>query len=135
MKLDAAQVRHPRERGSGVWDREPVGMSARELHEDVLDVRGVVRGHPLLVEEVLDDPVREALHVERPPAQMRESELGDADVVGNEVELRQAPLGEEDLCRVGDRNLVAAYSHARSIVEPCWKDIRPQTSRSSRWTT
>jgi hypothetical protein len=48
---------------------------------------------------------------------MGKSLLGDPDVVGDEIALRQPPFGEEQLARV--RNL-----DERSIVETCSKAIR-----------
>jgi hypothetical protein len=55
--------------------------------------------------------------VERTAAEVGESEVGDAHVVGDEVALRQASFGEEQLVRVREVD-------ARSIVEACWKAIR-----------
>ena len=117
MQLDAAEVRDPGERGGVVDDREHRRVPARELHEHLVDVLGMVRGHALLVEEVPVDAVREALHVERPAPEVGECAVRDADVVGDEVALRQPALREEELVRVRDRDVVAAEAHAASIVE------------------
>ena len=87
-------------------------MPARKAHELLAhEVR--MRGHALLVEEVTVDAVRVALHVERPPADVVERAACDVDVVLDEIALRQPALGEEELVRVGDRDLVAAESHWR----------------------
>jgi hypothetical protein len=58
--------------------------------------------------------------VERAAAKVGEDELGDAEVVGDEIALRQPAGGEERL--VGIRDL-----DGRSIVETCWKAIRSRT--------
>ena len=92
--------------------------------EHLVDVVGMVRRHALLVEELALDAVREPLHVERPAAEVGECELGDADVVRDEVALRQPALGEEQLVGIRDRDVVAADAHAGSIVETCWKATR-----------
>ena len=52
VQLDAAEVRDPGEGGGVVDDREHRRVPARELHEDLVDVLGMVRGDALLVEEV-----------------------------------------------------------------------------------
>ncbi len=102
VQLDASEVRDPRERLDVVDDREDRRVAARELHEDLVDEVGMLRRHALLVEELALDAVREALHVERPAAEMGESLLGHADVVGDEIALRQSPLREEQLVGVRD---------------------------------
>ena len=99
VQLDAAEVRDPGERGGVVDHREHGRMAARERDRDLVDVVRMVRRHALLVEEVALDAVREALHVERPPPEVRQRELGDAEVVGDEVALRQPARGEERPCR------------------------------------
>ena len=123
VQLDAAEVRDPRERRRVVDDREHRRVPARELDEHLVDEVGMLRRHALLVEELALDAVREPLHVERPPAEVGERELRDADVVRDEVALRQPARGEERLVGVRDRNVVTADAHA-SIVEPCWTAIR-----------
>ena len=105
VQLDAAEVDHPGERGRVVDDREHGRVAARELHELLADeVR--VRRHALLVEELPLDAVRVALHVEWPAADVVQRARRDVEVVGDQIALRQARLGEEDLVRVRDLNLV-----------------------------
>jgi hypothetical protein len=58
--------------------------------------------------------------VERPAAEVGEDEIGDGDVVGDEVALREAARREEQLLWVRDVD-------ARSIVEACWKATRSPT--------
>jgi hypothetical protein len=53
--------------------------------------------------------------------QVGEGEVGDADVVRDDVALRQPRLREEELVGVRDRNVVTAYAHGASIVDACWK--------------
>src|SRR5215204_6924417 len=69
------------------------------------------------MEEVVVDPVREALHVEEPPPQVRQDARRDVDVVLDEVDLLQPALGEEDLVRVRDVDLGAPHlqPHGSSI--------------------
>ena len=50
--------------------------------------------------------------MERPPSQVRQRALGDVEVVADEVALREAAGGEEDLVLVRDRDVVTADSHA-----------------------
>ena len=92
--------------GRVVDDGEDGRVAARKLDVLLVDVRWMVLRHPLLVEEVVVDPVREALHVEETPAQVRQGARRDIDVVLDEVDLLQPALGEEDLVRVGDVDLV-----------------------------
>ncbi len=115
MQLDAAEVHDPRERRGVVDDREHGRMAARERHRHLVHVVRVLRRHALLVEELAVDAVREPLHVERPPAQVGQRALGDVEVVGDQVALRQPRLREEHLVRVRDRDLVAADAHRRRV--------------------
>jgi hypothetical protein len=69
------------------------------------------------VEEVALDAVRVALHVEEAPANVVEDAVGDVDVVGDEIALRQPGLGEEHLVRVRDGDLAAADPHPRKYRE------------------
>ena len=120
VQLDAAEVRHPRERLGVVDDREHRRVPARERDEHLVDEIRVLRRHALLVEELALDAVREPLHVERAAAEVGEGEVGDADVVRDEIALRQAARREKRL--VGIRDL-----DGRSIVETCWTAIRSRT--------
>ena len=103
VHLDAAEVRHVQQRGEvvrhEVGDEALAGVLAR--HGAARDpIRGVGR-RGLLVEEGAGDAVGHPLHRERPLAQVREDELGDVEVVGEDVALRVALLGPEDLVEVG----------------------------------
>ena len=113
MQLDTAEVDHPGERGGVVDHGEDRRVSARELHELLADIVGVL-GHALLVEEIALHPVRVAHHVERPLPHVRQRALGDVDVVADEIALRQSPLREVDLVRVRDRDLMVADAHERN---------------------
>jgi co-chaperonin GroES (HSP10) len=55
--------------------------------------------------------------MERAVAELGEHELGDGQVVVDEIAFRQAALGEEDLVPVRDRNVVLADAHPASIVD------------------
>src|ERR671923_283123 len=92
-----------REAAGDVADRELLrrDATALALDPDALDeVRDVVR-RLLLLDLLALDPVREALHVHRPAAYVRQHRLGDALVVAGELGLGQA-IREERLVRVGD---------------------------------
>ena len=117
VQLDAAEVDHPGERSGVVDDREDRRVPGRKLHELLADEVGV-RRHALLVEEVAVDPVRVALHVERPAADVVQRARRDLEVVRDEVALRQPGLREEDLVRVRDRDLVAPDAHPASMKGP-----------------
>ena len=99
VQLDAAEVDDPRQRRRVVDHREDRRVAARELDVLLADVIRV-RRHPLLVKELPVHAVRVAHHVEGPAPQVRERSVGEVDVVLDEVALRQAGLGEEDLVRV-----------------------------------
>jgi hypothetical protein len=77
----------------------------------------MIRRHALLVEELAFDPVRKALHVKRPSPEMWKHELGDADVVGDDIGLRQVGFREEHLAGVRHWNVATADPHLASIVE------------------
>src|SRR4029434_1384440 len=73
--------------------------AAPAFHGDGADPVGEVVGRALLPEPVAVDPVGEPLQVERPAGQVREHGLGHVAVVGEQVALDQAGVGEE---RLGD---------------------------------
>ena len=60
---------------------------------------GKCLGRALLPEPLAVDPVGEPLEVERPARQVREHDLGHVAVVGEQVALDQAGVGEERLGR------------------------------------
>jgi hypothetical protein len=92
-------------------------MPARESNEDVVDVVGMVRRHAFLVEELTVDAVSVPHHVERPAPQVRQGVFCDVYVVGDEVALREAALGEDHPVGVGDRNVVTTDAHDTSILK------------------
>src|ERR671934_885125 len=114
VQLYAAEVDHPGERGGVVDDREHGRVPAGKPDELLADVVRVPR-HALLVEESGVDAVRVALHVEGTTAEVRQRAVGDVDVVAHEVALRQPALGEEDLVRIRERNLVATDAHGGAV--------------------
>src|ERR671935_588156 len=129
VQLDAAEIDHPRKGGGVVDDREHGRVSTRKLDELLADVVRMLR-HALLVEEVRVDAVRIADHVKRPAPEMRERAVGDVDVVGDEVALREPARREEHLLRVRDGNVVTAYSHLNTRERA---SLRPATrSRAVR---
>src|SRR5664279_4863524 len=85
VQLDAREVRDPRQRVDVVDDREDGGVTVREL-----------------------------LHVEGPAPKVGENDVRDARVVRDQVELRQAPLREEDLVRIRD---VHAQEYRGAVLE------------------
>ena len=109
VQLDAAEVRDPRERGRVVDDREHGRVAARERDRHLVDVVGVVRRHALLVEEVALDAVREPLHVERPPPQVRQrARRRRRGSSATRSPFVRPARREEELVRVRDRDVVAA---------------------------
>ena len=73
-----------------------------------------------------DEPVgtvREPLHEGRPSAHRPHQRLGETEVVVDEIELRLAVLGKEDLVGVRDRDLTAidlenlfrVFGHAETL--------------------
>ncbi len=104
VQLDATEIDHPGERGRVVDHREDRRVAAGEL--DVLLAHVVrMRRHALLVEEVALHAIRVAHHMKRPGPQVRENSVGEVYVVMDEIALREAGLGEEDLVRVTDRDV------------------------------
>ncbi len=98
VQLDAAEVGDPFERRFVVDDGEDRRVPARELDEELVDVRRVLRRNSLLVEELAVDPVRVAHHVEEPAPQVRQRMVRDVEVVADEVALRQPALREIRPC-------------------------------------
>ncbi len=104
VHVDAAHVHHPEEGelvvDEGVVDDPLLALTGRRRERCRLDpVRDV--GRRLLLEEALALPaVRVALHRERPLAQVRDENLGDVAVVGEELALRDPLLGPERLVEV-----------------------------------
>lgn len=107
VEVDAAEVDHPRELRHVAHDDLVCVASGREPERRHLDPVGSLRGRALLVERLLLDAVREALEEHRAPADAAHRAVGDGDVVADEVELGQPELREEDLRRVGDRDLTS----------------------------
>src|SRR5262249_21697803 len=83
--------------------------------------------------EVAVDPVRVALHVERPAPEVGEDTARDVEVVGDEAALRKAARREEELVRVRDRDVVRADAHPvyprRNAV--CGPRARPRRARGA----
>ena len=96
-----------------VGDDGKIRLVARRI-ADVhgLEPLGMRYGHALLIEEVALDAVGVTLHLHRTSRHVVEDSVGDVDVVLDEVALRQAHLGEEDLVEIGDLDLTAGDKHA-----------------------
>jgi hypothetical protein len=105
MQLEAAQVRHPRQRRRIARDDLLGGAAGREAERDDLDpLRARVRG-TLLVEELAVDPVRVTDEDIRPAARPPQRALRDGNVIPDDVELGDTGLGEVHLAGVRDRDL------------------------------
>jgi hypothetical protein len=88
----------PLPREDDVHGLEPVGMRLR---------------HALLVEEFALDAVRVPLHLHRPARDVVQDVRCEGEVVGDEIALRQTPLGEEDLVEIRERELAPTDPHGR----------------------
>ena len=105
VEVDDAEVDRPDDVGGVGGDQLLGGATRREGDGRRLQPLGHFLRHPLLPDRLLHDPVDEALHHGRPPAQVDQRRLGDRQVVLDDVELRPAGLGEVDLARVGEPHL------------------------------
>ena len=73
-------------------------VPARKRDGNLVHVVGMLGGNALLVEELALDPVREPLQVERSAPPRWQRRRRDGEIVGDEIELRQAVGREETLC-------------------------------------
>jgi hypothetical protein len=86
----------------------------------------------LLVEEAVDT-VRVAKHLHGPTADVRKDAVSVVEVVADEVALRQAGLGEEDLVEVRELDVSPADPHRHKPTEPCRQiPLRGDGSRLDR---
>ena len=112
VQLDAAEVRRPR-RARRRCRRSRTPSSARSGTDEISSTYvGMVRRHAFLVEEVRAR--RRSGSASCGTAGRRRwgrAQLGDADVVRDEVALRQPARREEDLVRVRDRDVVPTHAH------------------------
>ncbi len=113
VHLDAAEVRDEQERGEVVHHQVADHAVLAVVGQDGAagDPLRRVRRRRLLVEERSRDPVGHPLHRERALAQVRQDQLGDVEVVGEEVALRVALVGPEDLVEVRQAELAAVGLH------------------------
>jgi hypothetical protein len=95
--------RPPASREADVHGLEPVRMWVRDA---------------LLIEEIAVDAVGVAQHLHRPPRDVGEQLLGQLDVMADEITLREPALGEEDLVRVRDLDVVPADAHGAEATGP-----------------
>src|SRR6266516_7507550 len=109
MELDAAQV-HDEQRPGIVVDGHVVDHARlRVLGQDLAaaDPVGDVRWRRLLVEMRTGDAVWHPLHRERPAGEVRDDELGDVEVVRDQIAIRVALVGPEHLVEVRKPELAA----------------------------
>ena len=100
MEVDDGQVRRPRDLGD-LGHAELVGVPAgRKRDCRDLDPVGPLRRHPLLVDHLALDPVREAAQLRRPLVERAHDPFADREVVLDEIHLRLLPRREEHLVRV-----------------------------------
>lgn len=107
VHLDAAEVRGEQE-GREVVDRHVVDRAVARViafDEAAVDPRRRLGRDALLVEEGAGDAVGHPLHRERPAGEVREDPGRGVPVVGEEVALRVALLGPEDLVEVREAHL------------------------------
>ncbi len=134
MELDAAEVRDVEQTG-GVLHHEVADHAVAAVlgeHVAARDPVRRVRGRGLLVEEVARDAVGHPFHRERPLGEMGKDQWCDVEVVGDEVALRVALVGPEDLVEVRQAKLTAVDVHPPGIAAL----LRRQRSRvlhGERW--
>ena len=106
VEVDASEVDDPRQGGRVVDHHLVGGPAGRERELDrAHELRNRLRG-PLLEERLAGCPVDEALEGHRAVPNAEQRAVGDREVVPDEIDLGDAGIGEEDLARVADRDLV-----------------------------
>ncbi len=120
VPVDHAEVDPPHEVG-GVGDDELAGGApGGELHDRGLQPLGGVVGDALLKEGLARDPVDPPLHHGGPLAEVHEHGLGALDVVGDQVELGEAGLGEVELGGARDPQLAASSDVLLRVAASHW---------------
>ncbi len=109
VPVDHAQVRGPDEMGRVVGHQLARVATAGERDSRRLQPFGCSIGDALLKEGLARDPVDPPLHDGGSLLQMAHHSLLALDVVSDQVELREARLGEEELVRFGDAQLPATH--------------------------
>ena len=105
VEAEAGEVDRPRDVRDVGGDQRARRRAVDGLHGRGLEPLGRARRHALLEERRPARALREALHQHRPPAHRAHERLGDRRVVADEVELRLAALGEQDLAGARDPHL------------------------------
>jgi hypothetical protein len=109
VEVDAAEVDRPGEPGGVVDHRFLRRRAGGVLELDHVHEVGAVLRRTLLEERLLADSLDEPLEHHRAAADATQRSVGHREVVPDEVELGQAELVEDDLVRVGDRDLVPGH--------------------------
>jgi hypothetical protein len=109
IEVDAAHVDRPHQ-ASGVVDHGFLGRCARGVLQfgDVDEIRPLL-GCALLEDSFFGDALDEPLEDHRPVLHTAQGTAGDSEVVVDQVEFRDADIGENDLVRVGDGHLPTAH--------------------------
>ena len=103
MEAEAGEVDRPEHVGHVGRDERPRGRAVRRRDLVVCSQSGALSGTRFWKNELPARPLGEALHEHRAAAHRPHERLGDAQVVGGEIELGLAALSEEDLVRVTDQ--------------------------------
>ena len=107
VHLDRPEVRDEQERGEVVDGQVVDPPRLRVFRQDGASMDPVRRvgRRRLLVEVGAADPVGHPLHRERPPLEVRQQQVRDVEVVRDQIALRVALVGPEDLVEVGEPEL------------------------------
>ena len=116
VPVDHAEVHAPDEVRGVVRNELARGAAAGERDGRGLDPLRRRLRHALLEERLARHPVDPALHHRRALAQAAEDRRGALDVVVDEIELREAALGEERLGGAADAQLAAAEDDRRVLL-------------------
>ena len=108
VPVDHPEVHAPGQVRAVVDDQLPGAATAREGHRRRLEPLGCRVRDALLEEGLAGDPVHPALHHGRALAQVAHDGRFALEVVADQVLLREAQLGEEDLAGVRDPQLAPA---------------------------
>ena len=123
VQIDTAEIDHPEERRHVLDHRKVDDVSRRVLDRARLDPRRPRRRRALHEEELPRGAVRVALHDHSAVAQVGEEHRRDRHVVADEVALREAEVGPEDLAEIGEPDLAVADGDGRVVDvgrdEPC----------------
>ena len=105
----------PEQRRQIVDDGEVDDVARAVLDRAGANPRRPRRRRALHIEEVAGNAVRIALHHHRAVADVRQQNVGDADVIAKKIALRQLELWKVDFAQIGERDAAAVDLDGRVV--------------------